>query len=103
MIDTFKESIMSTEDAAKHIAKITGSKSNRNLILRWMNRGVSGVVLASVRIGSEIYTSREKLNLFLNESRRVKRDKLSKATKAGIEARKGNNELAEIEADELGI
>ncbi len=103
MIDTFKESLVSAEDAAKHIAKITGKKSNRRVILRWMNRGVSGVFLASIRIGSEIYTSREKLNLFVNEARQVKKSELSNATKAGIESGGRNKELAEIEADELGI
>ncbi len=106
-IDTFKETTMSVDEAAKHVAKITKRKANRNMILRWMNRGVGGVVLASIRIGGEIYTSREKLNLFMNESRKAKKKQLSNATKTGIKASKlreiRSQDEIDAEADELGI
>lgn len=98
-IDTFTESILSSDEAADHVGKLTGKKPNRNMILRWMNRGVAGVTLASIRIGAEIYTSREKLNEFMNESRQARKARHSLATSAGIRRAK----VVESEANELGI
>jgi hypothetical protein len=97
-IDTFEESIISADEAAEHVAKLTGKKRNRNMVLRWMNRGVGGVILSSIRIGSEIYTSREKLNEFMNASRQARKAQHSAATSAGM-----NHRRVELEAKQLGI
>lgn len=101
MIDTFKETILSIDDAAKHVGTISGKKRNRAVILRWINRGVSGVRLNAIRIGGEIFTSRESLNTFLNQSRAAKTAKHSQRTADGI--RRASNPDLESEAQELGI
>ena len=98
-IDTFKESIIHLDDAAKHVSKISGTKRNRRILLRWASRGVAGVKLPAIRIGGELFTSREKLNWFLNESREAKRRNHSQATSIGI--RQARN--VEQQAQELGI
>ena len=99
-IDTFNEEIISVDEAAKHFSSITSKKQNKNMILRWMNRGVSGVKLRSIRIGNAIYTSKEALNEFVSESRNQKRDKHAHATKIGIARSK---QAIDHEAQELGI
>ena len=98
-IDTFKEKIISLDDGAKHVSKISGKKRNRRVLIRWSNRGVAGVKLPTIRIGGQIYTSQEKLNWFLNASRAAKTEQRSKATAEGLRRAK----LVELEAKELGI
>ena len=61
-IDTFNEEIMDLDAAAAHIARISKTKRNRRVLLRWSNRGVSGLKLPTILIGGQIYTSKEKLN-----------------------------------------
>ena len=84
-IDTFNEDVISIDAGAKHVAKISGKKPNRRQLVRWSNRGVSGLRLPTIQIGSELYTSREKLNWFLNAIRQVKQKRHSQATSRGIQ------------------
>ena len=100
MIDTFSETVISIDDAAKHVSKISCKKRNRSVILRWINRGVSGVRLSAIRIGGELFTSKEALNTFLNEARVAKTKRHSQATASGI--RRASTNL-EAEAERLGI
>ena len=97
-IDTFNETIISLEDGAKHVSKISGTKRNKRVLIRWSNRGVAGIKLPTIRIGGELYTSQEKLNWFLNASREAKRRRHSNATKAGVAQAN-----VEAQAQELGI
>lgn len=99
MIDTFKEKVLSIDEADRHIAKISGKKRNRSKIIRWANRGVAGVKLRTILIGSEIFTSREALNEFLNLSREAKQSAKSLTTAVGIRQIK----LESLAAKELGI
>lgn len=46
-IDTFKEQVISIDEAAKHIGQLTGQKRNRAVITRWASRGVAGVKAAA--------------------------------------------------------
>lgn len=101
MIDTFKQTIISIDDAANHVGKISGKKRNRSVIHRWINRGVSGVKLDAIRIGGEIFTSQEAVNDFLNRSREARTKKHSTATANGI--RLAANPDIDAEAQELGI
>ena len=100
MIDTFKESLISIDEAAKHVSTIGKKKRNRHIVMRWARRGVAGVKLATVLIGNEIHTSKEALNTFLNESRAAKLAEKGKATTEGIARAK---EEENREAEELGI
>jgi hypothetical protein len=100
-IDTFSETIISIADAAKHVGKISGKNRNRSVIFRWISRGVSGVKLEAIRIGGEIFTSKEALNDFLNRSREARTKRHSVNTANGI--RRAKNPNVEAEAEELGI
>lgn len=100
MINTFSETIISINDAAKHVSKISGKKRNRSVIVRWINRGVSGVRLSAIRIGGDLHTSEEALNEFLNRSREARTKRHSQATAAGI--RQSQSEI-DAAAEELGI
>jgi hypothetical protein len=97
-IDTFSENIISVDAAAKHVSRITGKKRNRSVILRWINRGVSGVRLSAIRVGGELHTSEQALNAFLNESQQAKSRKHGQATSTGIRAKQ-----IEQQARSLGI
>ena len=105
-IDTFIEEIMDLDAAAAHIARISKTKRNRRVLLRWANRGLAGVKLPTILIGGQIYTSKEKLNWFLNESANAKRLRRSDETKTGLrkksQERLTESEL-EAEARALGI
>ena len=98
-IDTYSETIISLDEGAKDISKISGTKRNRRILVRWSNRGVAGVKLPTIRVGSELYTSREALNWFLNASQEAKRSRQSEATTNGIRLAK----CVEQQAQELGI
>ena len=110
LIDTFSEKIMSLDQGAKHVSKISGTKRNKRILQRWSNRGISGVKLPTIQIGGELYTSQEALNWFLNASRQAKRERHGRATSAGIAqsqyeanrqgySREASDELAEAESD----
>ena len=101
MIDSFKETIISLEDAVNHIGKITGRKRNKNVVTRWMKRGVSGVNLDTIRVGREIYTSHEAINRFVNEvaQSKIKKQKVDNS-KLGTGLRKAQ---IESQARQLGI
>ena len=99
-IDTFKEKVISLDAGAKHISKFTKKKKNRRILLRWSNRGLSGVKLPTIRIGGEILTSKEALNWFLNRSREAASQKRSQQTKRGL---REVNARIEKQAKELGI
>ena len=101
MINSFTETIVSLQDAVNHIGKITGRKRNKNVVVRWMIRGVSGVNLETIRIGREIYTSHEAINRFLNElaQSKIKKKKVDKS-KQGTGLRKAQ---IESQARQLGI
>ena len=103
MIDTFTENVIHIDDATEHFSKICGRKRNRHVILRWMNRGCSGVVLESIRIGREIYTSAEAINRFTNRLAEVKREMHGQATKEGIARKRRADTELDAQANELGI
>ena len=103
MIDTFNERMLNVDEATAHFSKICKRERNRHVVLRWMNRGCSGVVLETVRIGREIYTSAEAVNRFANRVAAKKRELHGFATTEDIA---GETQLAEDldkQAAELGI
>tara|TARA_B110000495_G_scaffold189658_1_gene190932 strand:- start:827 stop:1132 length:306 start_codon:yes stop_codon:yes gene_type:complete len=101
MINSFTETIVSLEDAVNHIGKITGRKRNKNVVIRWMTRGVYGVNLDTIRVGREIYTSREAINLFLNDVAQAKvKNKKVERSERGTGLKKAQ---IESQARQLGI
>ena len=53
-IDTFTEEIINLDASAAHIARISNTKRNRRVLLRWANRGLVGVKLPTILIGGQI-------------------------------------------------
>lgn len=99
-IDTFTEQIISLDEGARHVSEISSTQRNKRILLRWSGRGIAGVRLPTIRIGGELFTSREALNWFLNTSRQAKQEKHGRATSIGIA--KAKIEL-EQQAEDLGI
>lgn len=100
MINSFTETIVSLKDAVNHIGKITGRKRNKNVVTRWMTRGVYGVNLDTIRVGREIYTSHEAINRFLNEVAQSKVKKKDAASQLQADLKKAQ---IESQARQLGI
>ena len=101
MINSFDETIISFDDAVNHIGKITGRTRNKNVVRRWITRGVYGVSLEIIRVGREIYTSHEAINRFINEvaQSKIKKEKVDNS-KLGTGLRKAQ---IESQARQLGI
>lgn len=99
-IDTFAEHVITLEQGAKHLSKISGTRRNRRVLLRWSNRGIAGIRLPTIRIGGELFTSREALNWFLNSSREARQKNHGRATSVGMAKAKLD---LEQQAQDLGI
>ena len=98
-IDTFTDSLLSLDDAAKHCEKISGTQRNRAVLVRWANRGVAGVRLEIIQIGKKLYTSQSALNEFFMASRAAKTEKHSSRTAAGIRRAKLHKSNPDLERD----
>ena len=99
MIDTFREKVISLNEAVDHISKISGRKRNRHVVLRWINKGVGGTRLETIRIGRQIYTSEEAINRFVNAS-----SNLTQAQSVSYDANDSSlSDRIESEAKILGI
>ena len=66
MIDIDNESILSLEDAAKYFSNLSGRRCNREVVRRWINRGCNGVVLESISVGRDIFTSKEAISRWVH-------------------------------------
>ena len=65
VIDLTDEDVFTIADAPQHLPRTRrGKKVHLSTIYRWINRGVAGVRLESVRVGGGMYTSREALQRF---------------------------------------
>ena len=100
MINSFDETIISFDDAVNHIGKITGRTRNKNVVRRWITKGVYGVSLEVIRVGREIYTSHEAINRFLNETAQSKLKKKAETRGPAASLKKAQ---IESQARRLGI
>lgn len=64
MIDLCRETLLSTDSAVDWLRKTTGHAYCRITIVRWMSKGLRGIVLESCKIGHRKYTSVEALGRF---------------------------------------
>lgn len=101
MIDIAQETLVPLRDVPKRLPRRPNGKSvHLAAVYRWVNDGVRGVVLESVRIGGCTYTSVEAIQRFA--------DSLTTSTPASNPStpRQRKQELARIAsrvADELGL
>jgi len=69
MIDLSNEELIALRDLPKHLPpRPNGKRIHISAIYRWIQRGVRGVRLESVRIGGTTYTSEEALQRFAEQS-----------------------------------
>ena len=68
MINTFKQDLISVKEVAKHVGKLEGEKPNSCKIKRWMRTGTKEKgKLRSVKIGRVRFTTKQEVDLWLNE------------------------------------
>ena len=59
------ESVVTVAETRAIIHESTGQRPEKTTIQRWMHRGVGGVKLEHVRLGSQLLTSVEAINRFI--------------------------------------
>jgi len=59
------EDVLTLAQARAEIHQITGRRPDKATVARWIHKGVGGIRLDAVRIGSQLLTSRQSLNRFI--------------------------------------
>ncbi|MDB4623656.1 hypothetical protein OAU26_02230 [Mariniblastus sp.] len=80
MINLNTEALLNLDEAARYFSKICKRKRNRDVVQRWMSRGVNGVLLESISVGREQFTSEEAISRWVHRSSiqlQIKSDKKS--------------------------
>jgi hypothetical protein len=62
------EPLMTIQQAATFIGRLTGKKPNVSTIWRWCLKGVRGVILQSICVGGQRFVSRSALARFIEQS-----------------------------------
>ena len=62
------EDILSLSKAQKELQTLTGHRTDKATIIRWIRKGVGGIKLEGVRLGGRsIFTSAQALNRFIQQ------------------------------------
>lgn len=61
------ESVLSLTEARAEFENAFGKRIDKSTVARWMHRGAGGVKLAHVRLGNQLFTSRERCTAFIAE------------------------------------
>lgn len=61
------EDVLTLTEARNELLRIIGRRPDKATMARWIHRGVGGVRLEAVRIGSQLLTSRQALTRFIND------------------------------------
>ena len=59
------ESMLSLAEARKELHEVTGRRPDKATLTRWIHKGVGGVKLEAVRLGYQIFTSRQAITRFI--------------------------------------
>lgn len=59
------EDMLTLAAARKELASITGKRPDKATMTRWIHRGVGGIKLDAVRLGVQLFTSRQALTRFI--------------------------------------
>ena len=59
------EDVVTINQARELLEETTGRRFDRTTLFRWINRGVGGVKLESIRLGREILTSKQAVTRFI--------------------------------------
>ncbi len=103
-IDATVDDLVELKAVPKLLQRQLGKRLNLATLYRWQSRGIAGIRLETVSIGSKRFTTRQALNAFFAQSTLAKSGKLSTATAEGIKRAKIiRDKQLEREAQELGI
>src|SRR5262245_56519962 len=84
-IDFENESAIPWDEVPEILPRRHGKKVHISTVFRWMTVGLAGVVLPSVLIANKRFTTRQAVFRFLNTTSHLQREKLSTATKLGMQ------------------
>ncbi|QDV23037.1 DUF1580 domain-containing protein [Aureliella helgolandensis] len=59
------EDVLTLAQARSELFKISGKRPDKATMTRWIHRGVGGVRLEAVRLGCQLFTSRQALTRFI--------------------------------------
>jgi len=61
------EDVVSITQARDELQRLTTRRPDKATLARWIHRGVGGIRLEAVRIGSQLVTSRQALTRFITD------------------------------------
>lgn len=100
MITTQTENLIPFNQVPQHLEKKFGHKVHIASIYRWVNRGLGGVRLETIKVGSKRFTSVEALDRLFNGATERTQEQNEAVTS---ELRSRNEKRIENEAKRLGI
>lgn len=100
MISTATEDLIPFNRVPQHLQKTFGHKVHIASVYRWVNRGLGGVRLETIKVGSKRFTSAQALDRLFNGATERKPEH-SEAVTADLKTR--NDKRIENEAKRLGI
>lgn len=59
------EDILTLSEARWELAQITGQRPDKATLTRWIHKGVGGTKLDAIRLGSQLFTSKQALTRFI--------------------------------------
>ena len=59
------EDVLTLSHARKELASITGKRPDKATLTRWIHRGCGGTKLDAIRLGVQLFTSRQALTRFI--------------------------------------
>lgn len=100
MISTASEDLIAFNRVPQHLQKTFGHKVHIASVYRWVNRGLGGVRLETIKVGAKRFTSAQALDRLFNGATKPKSEH-SEAVTADLKTR--NDKRIENEAKRLGI
>jgi hypothetical protein len=59
------EDVLTLSEARNELAEITKKRPDKATVFRWVHRGCGGIKLEAVRLGRQLFTSRQALTRFI--------------------------------------
>ena len=103
MIDSTTEHLVPIRDVPKCLPpRPTGKRIHVSAVYRWLQRGVHGIRLESIKIGGTTYTSREALQRFADKLTQPASDHTSASTSTTATRQRQINRAGQEVDDILG-
>ena len=99
MIDLSSETLIPIRDVPKCLPKRSNSKRiHISAIYRWIQSGVRGVRLESIKVGGSTYTSREAIQRFSGQLSRICEHGMSRSSRSRRRQRQIEQATRQVEA-----